>query len=492
MANWLLALCSTLAEGFNVNLQHQPSLGPQHVEDRQNLKSGRNDLQPKILGGSGLKPMALGRSALRSKVLSGSALQYFLELANSSSNKPVLVPPHHSLLGVDSVQETHVINDFQPSADFLRAAEDDTRASGGEEYLQAQKQGQGARLPWGIGSPREGDDHAVFQYSAVPILDVPKAVEYSLEAGGNFQTFSGARQDVKLITQVLENVTNGFYVDSNAGDGEALSNTLLLELAGWHGLILEPMIYDFANLWGKMRKAWLFLGTMSPHENGTKIGFDSDGMIDMLSGHQIHAYNLVTFLEQMGGRMSVDFWDLDCGGYEAEVLNETLLHSGSGIDIGVILVNFQARGAGRGTESFVQPRTKEATTDLIFGIFSSAGFQYLGGLDAVWVDNSSFGGTPTYEYNEGVFVNPQYFQRRGILLPSAVKAAPPPRLAHPVADQNWRASNTWDEGFTPDQEKTIMKAYLAKSRQDAAQTERTPLAHRVVPSPGAWGARPHR
>jgi hypothetical protein len=481
---WLLTLCAPIAEGIALTSQHD--LQPQFL--------GGNDLQPEITGASDLQPQVLGRSALRSKILSGSALQYFLELANASSSKPVLVPPHHSLLSLDSGQETHVINDFQPSADFTRAGEENMRASEEEEEesVQKQKQGHGAELPWGIGSPRWGDNMPVHQYSAVPILDVPKDVEYSLEAGGNMQSFSSARQDVKIITQVLENVTNGFYLDSNGGDGEASSNTLLLELTGWRGLILEPMIYDFANLWGKMRKAWLFLGTMSPHENGTKIGFDSDGMIDMLSGHQIHAYSLSTFLEEMGGRVSVDFWDLHCGGYEAEVLNETLLHSGTGIEIGVVLVSLTGRGAGRGSQSYVQPRSQEDTTNIIFEIFGNASFQYIGGMDAVWLDGSSNRRTPTYEYRQGVWVNPVYFQSRDIPVPSSVKAAPPPRLEHPVADQNWRASNTWDEGFTLDQEIDIMRAYILKSKQQAAPMEQTAQAHRVDPTPGDWGVRPGR
>ena len=87
------------------------------------------------------------------------------------------------------------------------------------------------------------------------MLDVPHWVEYSLETGNNMQTFSNAWQDVKLVTQVLENITNGFYLDTHGGDGETNSYTLLLELTGWRGLILEPQVYEFATLWSKMRKA---------------------------------------------------------------------------------------------------------------------------------------------------------------------------------------------------------------------------------------------
>merc|ERR1719203_2371970 len=191
------------------------------------------------------------------------------------------------------------------------------------------------------------------------MMDYPKEYEYSLDSGDNIQTFANAEQDIKLITQVFENVTNGFYLDTNGAEGEKDSNTLLLELSGWRGLIMEPRIYEFARLWSKMRKAWLFLGCLSPHENATKIGFTRDGVIDMLSGHKIHAYNLVTFMAEMGGRKTVDFWYLHSGGYEAEILEETLLKSGKNIEFGVISVRFSGRNQGRGYEKFVEYRSKD-------------------------------------------------------------------------------------------------------------------------------------
>ncbi|CAK0818789.1 unnamed protein product [Prorocentrum cordatum] len=394
---WLLTLCAPLARGIAVKTEAR--------------SAGR------------VAASAEGRS----RTLSAQALQYFHALNASSSKRPVLVPPgdvrraevsrpaagRPSLLGVDASQGLRSGGEFQPSAEFQAQAE--------------AGQGQGAELPWGVGTPRGGDNWVVHEYSAMHMLDVPHWVEYSLETGDNIQTFSNAWQDVKLITQVLENVTNGFYLDTHGGDGETHSYTLLLEITGWRGLILEPQIYEFATLWGKMRKAWLFLGCLSPTGNATKLGFDTDGVLDMLSGHQIHAYNLPTFLEEMGGRKTIDFWAVHNGHYEAEVLNETFFGSGKNLEFGVVLVRFDGRRAGRGSQWFAQHRSKDETEELIFEIMHNASFNYIGGLDAYWINYVE----PRFHYNDHVWVNPAYFERRGIPVPTWCKSAPPPALQYP-------------------------------------------------------------
>ncbi|CAK0872178.1 unnamed protein product [Prorocentrum cordatum] len=389
-ARWLLALCAPLAaEGIALA---SGNLGAQRAAAKA-----------------------------KAKTVSAQALRYFQALNASSSRRPVLVPPgdvraraeapkpgarHVSLLEVGSQR-----GEFQPSAEFQAGAEGKSEAA----------------LPWGVGTPRGGDNWVVHEYSAMHMLDVPHWVEYSLETGDNIQTFSSAWQDVKLITQVLENVTNGFYLDTHGGDGETNSYTLLLEITGWRGLILEPQIYEFATLWGKMRKAWLFLGCLSPTGNATKLGFDTDGVLDMLSGHQIHAYNLPTFLEEMGGRKTIDFWAVHNGHYEAEVLNETFFGTGKNIEFGVVLVRFNGRNAGRGSQWFAQHRSKDETEELVFEIMHNASFNYIGGLDAFWINYVE----PRFHYNDHVWVNPAYFERRGIPIPTWCKSAPPPALEYP-------------------------------------------------------------
>jgi len=414
---------------------------------------------------------------------SAEAMRYFRRLEAASATRPVLVPPgdvrqaevsrpssehRPSLLGVDASQAHKVDSEFQPSAEF--------QSDGASGMSEQQKQGyrQGSELPWGVSSPRTGDSLPNFHYSGMPLMDFPKEIEYSLESGNNIQSFSSASQDVKLITQVLENVTNGFYLDSNGADGESNSNTLLLEITGWRGLITEPRVYEFVNLWGKFRKAWLFLGAISPHENATKIGFATDGTLDMLSGHKIHAYAVPKFLEEMGGRKTIDFWNLHSGGYEAEVLNETLLHSGRTIEVGVILVTFDGRRTGRGSESFVQARSKDETEEIIFEILHNASFKYIGGLDAYWINYVE----PRYHYKDAVFVNPSYFEARGIPTPWSVKAAPPPPLSYP-ADHDWPGFSTWDSGYSEGEEIDRIGKYIERAKLEAKAEQPAAKASRV-------------
>jgi hypothetical protein len=450
-ALWLLTLGAPLAQGLGLGA----------------------DLKPEAMMRYGPQTASVGSgdAAHKTRTMSARAMRYFSGIENASSKRPLL------LMTLESSEVVSIGGDsgrgnFMPSEEF--------------ESAGRQKQGQGAALPWGIGSPQAGQNLPVFQYSGMPTLDFPKAaIEYSLEAGGNFQSFSSARQDVKLITQVLENVTNGFFLDTNGGDGERPSNTLLLELTGWHGLITQPMIYTYADLWGKMRKAWIFLGCMSPHENATKIGFDWYGNIDENSGHRIHAYPINSFLAEMGGRTTVDFWNLNTGHYEAEVLNETLLYSGNNIEFGVVLVSFDGRTAGLGDSAWVQARSKSDTEELIFDIFANASFTYIGGLDAYWTDDV----VPRYEYRDHVFVNPAYFTARSLPTPGsstsrgALKAAPPARMAVQSSGNGWQAFwDTWDSGLTYDQEVDVVVDYISRSKVAAAATEQVPKAHRVDPT----------
>jgi len=256
------------------------------------------------------------------------------------------------------------------------------------------------------------------------------------------------------------------------------SNTLLLELTGWRGLITEPRVYEFVDLWGTMRKAWLFLGCVSPNGNATKIGFDVEGLVDMESGHQIHAYPVKTFFEEMGGRKTIDFWNLNNGGYEAEVLQETLLHSGSDLEVGVIMVTFEGRETGRGYQDYAQHRSKELTEKLIFEVMHNASYSYIGGLDPYWINYVM----PRYHFRDHIWVYPPYFERRGLPVPRVIKSSRPPQLEYPREDQAWQGQNQqgppWDEGYSRQQEIDKMIAYIRRARADAAPTGEAAKANR--------------
>ncbi|CAK0808223.1 unnamed protein product [Prorocentrum cordatum] len=146
-----------------------------------------------------------------------------------------------------------------------------------------------------------------------------------------FESADGTKwQDLKLITQVFENVTNGFCPDSHGGDPD-----------------------------------W----------------FTADG------GAETFVHN---------------------GHSEAEVMNEMLSGTGKDIDLGVVLVRFDGRRAGRGFQFFLEHRSMDATEGLIFGIMHTARYNYIGGLDAYWINYVK----PHFHYMDHVWVNPAYFEKR--------------------------------------------------------------------------------
>eukprot|EP00959_Pyramimonas_sp_CCMP1952_P236404 4940216-Pyramimonas_sp.AAC.1 len=57
----------------------------------------------------------------------------------------------------------------------------------------------------------------------------------------------------------------------------------------------------------------------------------------------------------------------------------------------------------------------------------NASFNYIGGLDAYWINYVE----PRFHYNDHVWVNPAYFEKRGLPVPTWCKSAPPPALRYP-------------------------------------------------------------
>jgi len=461
----LMALCAPLAQGIGFKLDLKPELKPElqlRPELKPELKPGlQPELQPERMGSRSASAFQMTRA------MTDQALQFFDRIENGSSKRPLL------LMNLKSAEVVSLGGDFMPSEEFLSSGEVQ-RTEHGEELRQ--EQGQGQRLPWGIHNPCKSN-WAVHQGCGMPGLNFPVAgIEYSMEAAGNIQSFSKNKEDLKFMCQVLDNVTNGFYLDTQGGNGEQPSNTMLLELAGWRGLIMEHDVYNYAELWGKMRKAWLFLGSMSPHENATKVGWDVYDSINENSGRQLHAYPIQAYIAEMGGLKTVDFWNLHSGCFEAEILNETLLHSGSHVEFGVVLVTFCGRTTGLGDSQWVQARSRSDTETLIFQIFSDAGFNFLGGLDARFNDEQ----IASYEYGSILFVNPEYFTGRGLPVPTAVKAAAPLQTASLHQGTSWQSVvDNWDEGLTHDQEVDCISDYIRRSRAASASTEAIPYAHRI-------------
>jgi hypothetical protein len=372
--------------------------------------------------------------------------------------------------------QARVRSEFMPSEDFQGSALVGGRQQGQAAHVQAARGSHEQRMPYGVSSPPQANwNPAMGEYGNFPLMDVPKDMPYSLDGGNTIRSYSLAKQDTKILTQLLPNITNGFYIDSNAGDGEHGSNTLLFELLGWRGVLTEPRTYWYLNLWSKFRKAWLFMGSISPNAEHVQLGFDMNGQINMASGHRVHAHPLPSFLAEIGNRKTVDFWSVDTGGYEPEVLNTTL-NSGYGIEVGVVCVTLHDHVGGAGNETW-ELRTRLQAEQLLSEIMQKASFTYVGGLNPVWV-NTLIG---RYEYRDAVFVNPSYYSSRGLPVPTQIKSAPPISTEEEEAQQLslLQTDNAeWDEGYTHEEEVTILVDYIQRSRESAVVDEPVPKAHR--------------
>lgn len=68
--------------------------------------------------------------------------------------------------------------------------------------------------------------------------------------------YSQMKQSIK-VDNLLDNLTNGFFIEAGAFDGEALSNTLFFETQrNWTGLLIEPIPSIYKDLIAKNRNAF--------------------------------------------------------------------------------------------------------------------------------------------------------------------------------------------------------------------------------------------
>lgn len=168
----------------------------------------------------------------------------------------------------------------------------------------------------------------------------------------------------KLVDNILNGKTNGFFVESGAYDGVAGSNSLYFELnRGWKGLLIEanPHLYrkiiDNSN-----RNATVIHAGVSPLKTPTMLSFrlagPLGGFVNLMStGHemriakeiaekqpwmlgedgddiQVHCWPLHSMLQVLGVD-HVDYWSLDTEGSEAEILKATDFDA---IDVRVLTV----------------------------------------------------------------------------------------------------------------------------------------------------------
>jgi FkbM family methyltransferase len=206
--------------------------------------------------------------------------------------------------------------------------------------------------------------------------------------------FSQIGQDKRLAN--LLNSTAGFFIESGAADGELNSNTLHFEKKGWTGLLVEPHPQTFQTLLGKNRKAHAYNGALSTaRDYGTLYldvadcaGYSGDGECSqVVNGNgnttievQVAPLEeLLTCLEQS----TVDFWSLDVEGVEGAILKSFPFEH---VEMGVLLIEMNKA---------------EDNNKQIEQVMESNGFQECG--------RTAF---------DRIYVNPLYFNKRGLQIPA--------------------------------------------------------------------------
>ncbi|CAL4164974.1 unnamed protein product, partial [Meganyctiphanes norvegica] len=139
-------------------------------------------------------------------------------------------------------------------------------------------------------------------------------------------------QSYVILGEILGEMTNGFFVECGAQDGEHISNTLLFEKKyGWNGLLVEGNPKNYEKVISKKRKAWTIHTCLStkPYPNTvmfhvnlkdwgnhiSNISIDSkiDGYVELQC---LPLYSILMALNTT----TVDYFSLDIEGLELEVL----------------------------------------------------------------------------------------------------------------------------------------------------------------------------
>ncbi|ESX65407.1 methyltransferase [Mesorhizobium sp. LSHC420B00] len=140
-------------------------------------------------------------------------------------------------------------------------------------------------------------------------------------------------QDIVCVL-VSEQKREGYFVEVGVGDGETLSNTLLLERDfGWRGILAEPANRFEAAIRGK-RKATLDTRAVAARSGDTLV-FEEDVHLGELSGlagvreargnqtlrkYQVKTITLDDLLDQHDAPDYIDYLSIDTEGSELQVL----------------------------------------------------------------------------------------------------------------------------------------------------------------------------
>ena len=175
------------------------------------------------------------------------------------------------------------------------------------------------------------NDAYLINYVRQKLLVYPDRSPLLPVKAGPSKNYSQLGQD-KIVDQLLNHRTNGFFIEAGAYDGAIHSNTLFLEKErNWTGLLIEADPDVFRRLKGRQRLAYLSNTCLSPTEYAVAVNFtfadELGGMktTDYTSGVTgtglIQCIPLISYLLALN-ITHVDFFSLDVEGTEIEVLKQ--------------------------------------------------------------------------------------------------------------------------------------------------------------------------
>jgi FkbM family methyltransferase len=163
---------------------------------------------------------------------------------------------------------------------------------------------------------------------------------------GKHKDFSEFGQP-SYIENLLNNRSEGFFLECGAFDGTLNSNTLHLELSrSWTGLLVEANPIYFRSLLMKRRRAYLLNACLSPTTRATKLNFTTTGieggllatitmtnqksqldrgLFAILHPMILQCFPLFSVLQALNMN-HVDYLSLDVEGAEIQVLKTLPLH----------------------------------------------------------------------------------------------------------------------------------------------------------------------
>ncbi|ESN99713.1 hypothetical protein HELRODRAFT_176473 [Helobdella robusta] len=135
------------------------------------------------------------------------------------------------------------------------------------------------------------------------------------------------------IEIILQNKTNGFFVEAGGLDGERSSNSIYLEVVKkWTGLLVEADAFFYTQLMGKNRNSWSINACLGSDNYVSQMTFNDEAggtgrIVDknlkskftQSSINSVPCFPLQTLLLALN-RSHVDYFSLDVEGFEVPIL----------------------------------------------------------------------------------------------------------------------------------------------------------------------------